>query len=181
MVYRGLAALLGWPPPPAEVEGADVPVHRRPPADAADAQLRELLARESLRIPERYLPGSGAGLQCAGPMSCASGLAGKATTILVRRRAGASRVAVELRPLANAPSLAPLPVRVSIPSPGGGTEARALLRAAGPLTVQVPIPADLPPDAVLDVTIRAARAVSSPTVLAPRSLFVAAIEQNRTE
>lgn len=179
MVYRGLAALLGWPPPPpAEEEGADVPVHRHPPTGAFEAQVRELLARESLKIPERYLPGPNANLQCVGPMSCASGLAGKATTILVRRRAGAGRIAVELRPLPNAPSLTPLPVSVSIPSPGGGTEARALLRAAGPVTLQVPIPADLPPDAVLDVTIRAARAVSAPTVLAPRSLFVAAIEQN---
>jgi hypothetical protein len=179
MVYRGLVSLLGWPPPPpADVKGADVAVHRRPPTGTFEEPLRELLARESRKIPERYRPGSYERLQCVGPMDCASGLAGKATTILVRRRAGASRIAVELRPLPDAPSLTPLPVRVSIPSPGGGTEARATLRTANPLTIQVPIPDDLPPDAVLDVTIRAARAVSSPAALAPRSLYVAAIEQN---
>ena len=180
MVYRGMADLLGWPaPPPPEEPDAAVAVHRHPPADSSE-QARQLLADATAQIPERYLPGPDAGPVCIGPMDCATGLAGKATTVLVRRRAGATRIEVALQRLAGAPSLLPLPVRVSIPSPGGGTEARAVLAADSPdpLIVRVPIPADLPAGAALDVTVRAERAVSAPAVLAPRSLAIAKIEQN---
>lgn len=183
MVYRGLAPLLGWPPPPpAEEPAADVPVHRQPPAGAG-AEIRELLAEATKAIPERYEPGRHAAFQCVGPMDCTTGLAGKATTVLVRRRAGADRIEVALRRLPNVSSLDPLAVRVSIPSPAGGTETRAVLTAAGPdpLIVRLPMPADVPAGAALDVTIRAGRAVSAPVVLAPRSLLIAGIEQNGGE
>jgi hypothetical protein len=184
MVYRGMAELLGWPPPPPaatpEEREADVPLHRRPPAGAADG-LAALLAAGTAELPERFAPGPDAHLQCVGPIDCETGLMGKATTLLVRRRAGATHIEVALRRLPNAPSLLPLAVRVSIPSPGGGTEARAELAAAGPepLIVRLAIPADLPAGAALDVTVRAARAVSAPAVLAPRSLSVAGIEQDQ--
>ena len=104
---------------------------------------------------------------------------GKATTVLVRRRAGAERIEVALRRLPNAPSILPLPVSVEIPGPRG-TRAEALLTAEGPdpLIIRVPIPGDVRVGAAMDVTIRAGRAVSAPVVLAPRSLFIAAIEQN---
>lgn len=184
MVYRGLAGLLGWPPPtPAEErEAEEAPVHRHPPAGAVEAA-RELLARETERIPDRYVPGQTESFQCTGPMDCRTGLAGKATTVLLRRRPGARSIQVSLRRLPNAPSILPLPVRVSIPAPGGGTEARAVLQAGGPdpLTVSVPIPPGVPAGAALDVTVRAARAVSAPVLLAPRSLFIAGIEQNGEE
>jgi hypothetical protein len=177
MVYRGLAERLGWPPPPEEKD-AEVPVHRHPPA-GAEAEARDLLAQETAKFPESYVPGREVAFQCTGPMDCKTGLAGKATTVLVRRRPGATSIKVALRRLPNASSILPLPVRVSIPSPGGGTEARAVLRAGGPdpLTVSVPIPPGAPAGAALDVTIRAARAVSAPAVVAPRSLFIAGIEQ----
>jgi hypothetical protein len=183
-VYRGLAELLGWPPPPApatpEEKEADVPLHRQPPTAADTAGLPALLAAGTADLPERYVPGPDAEPQCVGTIECETGQIGKATTVLVRRRAGATRVEVALRRLPNAPSLLPLAVRVSIPSPGGGTEARAELSASGPepLTVRVPIPADLPAGAALDVTIHAAHAVSAPLILAPRSLSIVGIEQN---
>jgi hypothetical protein len=181
MVYQGLAGTLGWPPPPPaeEKEAEAVPVHRQPPAGAAE-EAEELLAQATEKIPERYVPGQDAPFQCTGPMDCKTGLAGKATSVLVRRRAGASSIQVSLRRLQNAPSILPLPVRVSIPSNGGGTETRAVLAAGGPdpLTVSVPIPDGVPAGAALDVTVRAERAVSAPAVLAPRSLYIAGIEQN---
>jgi hypothetical protein len=183
MVYRGLAEILGWPPPPPpEEKAADVPLYRRPPA-GVEAEAHALLAKATESLPERYVPGRDALGQCIGPMDCVTGLTGKATTVLVRRRAGATRLEVALRRLPNAPSIVPLAVRVSIPSPSGGTEARAVLTAAGPdpLIVRLPIPPDVPAGAALDVTIRAGRAVSAPVVLAPRSLFVAGIEQNGGE
>ncbi|HEX4495935.1 MAG TPA: hypothetical protein VIE43_09730 [Thermoanaerobaculia bacterium] len=184
MVYRGLAELLGWPQAPApatpdETE-ADVPLRRRPPAAADTAGLPALLAAGTAELPERYAPGPDADPQCVGTIECETGQIGKVTTVLVRRRAGATRVEVALRRLPNAPSLLPLAVRVSIPSPGGGTEARAELSASSPdpLIVRVPIPTDLPAGAALDVTVHAAHAVSAPSVLAPRSLGIAGIEQN---
>lgn len=184
MVYRALAERLGWPPPPpAEEKQAEVPIHRRPPAEGPE--LRELLEQESRRIPERYEPGAAAQIQCQsqGLMSCATGLMGKAALVWVRRQPGAARIAVTLRRLENAPSLYPLPVEISIPSPGGGTRTATVLPSAGSALgseshrVVLDIPADLAPGAVLDVTIRAARAVSAPRRVAPRSLFVAGIEQ----
>lgn len=179
MVYRGLAGTLGWPsPPPAEEEAEAVTVHRQPPA-GAEAEAEELLAQSTEKIPERYVPGQDVPFQCTGPMDCKTGLAGKATSVLVRRRAGATSVQVALRRLQNAPSILPLPVRVSIPWAGNETEARAVLTAAGPdpLTLSVPIPDGVPAGAALDVTVRAERAVSAPAVLAPRSLYIAGIEQ----
>lgn len=184
MVYRGLAELLGWPALPPAGDGSDVPVWRRPPPGDWSARVEALMAKATSRIPEAYVPGaqspgSQSDIQCIGPMDCTTGLTGKATTILVRRRPGALRVAVSLRRLPDAFSLYPLPVRVSIPSPSGGTEAAATLAADGPdvQRVVVEIPPDLRAGAALDVQVRAARAVSAPGVLAPRSLFVAAIEQ----
>ena len=178
MIYRGMAEMLGWPAPPPE-EDADVPLFRRPPGDSGAGAL---LAEATERIPERFTPGRAAlaAYQCVGPMDCRSGLTGKATTVLVRRRAGAERIEVALRRLPNAPSILPLPVRVSIPSASGGTEAAGVLAADGPnpLIIRVPIPGDVRVGAAMDVTIRAGRAVSAPAVLAPRSLFIAAIEQN---
>lgn len=188
MVYRGLAGILGWPPPPPaeEKEAEAVPVHRQvdrqPPAGAAGAgaEAEELLARATEKIPERYVPGQDAPFQCTGPMDCKTGLAGKATSVLVRRREGADSIQVALRRLQNAPSILPLPVSVSIPWTENGTEARAVLAAGGPdpLTVSVPIPAGVPTGSALDVTVRAERAVSAPAVLAPRSLYIAGIEQD---
>ncbi|HKV10640.1 MAG TPA: SGNH/GDSL hydrolase family protein, partial [Thermoanaerobaculia bacterium] len=72
MVYRGLADLLGWPPPPpVEEKRAEVPLYRRPPAEGPE--LRELREQESRRIPERYEPGPAAQVQCVGAMNCATG------------------------------------------------------------------------------------------------------------
>ena len=177
MVYRGMAEMLGWPAPPPE-EDAAAPLFRRPPADSgADA----LLAEATKRIPESFTPGRAAlaAWQCVGPMDCRSGLMGKATTVLVRRRAGAERIEVALRRLPNAPSILPLPVSVEIPGPRG-IRAEAVLTAEGPdpLMIRVPIPGDVRVGAAMDVTIRAGRAVSAPAILAPRSLFIASIEQN---
>lgn len=178
MVYKGMAEMLGWPAPPPEEEVEDAPLFRRPPTDpGAEA----LLAEATERIPERFTPGRGAlaAWQCVGPMDCRSGLTGKAATVLVRRRAGAGQVEVALRRLPNAPSILPLPVSVEIAAPRP-SRTEALMTADGPdpLIIRVPIPGDVRVGAAMDVTIRAARAVSAPAVPAPRSLFIASIEQN---
>lgn len=177
MVYKAMAEVLGWPPPPAaEEEAAEVAVHRRPPGDGSG--LREILARETRRLPEEYEP-PGAEIQCPGTLHCATGLMGKATLLLVRRRPGAGRLAVTLRRLPGARSLYPLPVEISIPSPSGGTRTATVVPASGPREhrVVLDLPGDLPAGTALDVVIRAERTVSAPRVAAPRSLLVAGIDQ----
>lgn len=179
MVYKGLAETLGWPAAPAPSEPrANPPVWHSGKKDwtgLAD----EVLAAATTKIPESYVPSPGNDERCTGPMDCATGLTGKATTILVRRRPGATRLAVTLRRLPDAPSLLPLAVRVSIPSPSGETAATITLTADGPAErrVEILLPADIRPGAALDVAIRAARAISAPGTPAPRALTVAAIEQ----
>lgn len=182
MVYKGVAETLGWPAAPVpEIPQADPPVWRpeRVSGQYWTAQVDELLAEATEKIPERYLPGPGIEEMCTGPMDCATGLAGKATTVLVRRRREASRLVVTLRRLPDASSLVPLAVRVSIPAPSGGVTATATLTADGPAErrVELALPPEIRPGAALDVSIRAARAVSAPGTPAPRSFTVAAIEQ----
>lgn len=183
MVYKGVAATLGWPAAPApDVAGADPPVWQAEQASGEDwtARADELLARVTEEeIPERYAPRPGIEKMCAGPMDCATGLAGKATTVLVRRLPGRTRLAVTLRRLPDAPSLAPLPVRISIASPAGEVAETVTLTADGPAErrVELALPADIRPGAALDVGVRAARAVSAPATPAPRSLYITAIEQ----
>jgi hypothetical protein len=183
MVYKALAGALGWPaaPPPSRPGDrlADVPVWRRDPQKDWTGPADRVLAEATEKIPERYAPAPGAEERCSGPMDCATGIAGKATTILVRRRPGATRLAVTLRRLPDAPSLLPLAVRVSIPSPSGETAAETTLTADGPeeRRVDLPLPSDVRPGAALDVTIHAARTIAAPGPPAPRALIVAAIEQ----
>jgi len=182
MVYKAVAETLGWPAAPSpDVAQADAPVWRPGQASRQDwsARADEILAEATEKIPESYAPRPGIEEMCTGPMDCATGLAGKATTVLVRRRPGASRLVVTLRRLPGAPSLAPLPVRVSIAAPSGEVSAAATLTADGPeeLRIELPLPADVRPGAALDVDVRAARAISAPGTTAPRSLTVAAIDQ----
>jgi len=182
LVYTELAETLGWPaaPPPGNPQ-AKAPVWHPERAAAGDWTARAdlLLAEATEKIPERYVPAPGNEQTCTGPMDCATGLAGKATTVLVRRRTGASRLRVTLRRLPNAPSLAPLPVRVSIPSPSGEVAAAISLRADGPAEqhVELALPPDVRPGAALDVTLRAPRAISAPRVPAPRAFYVVSIDQ----
>jgi hypothetical protein len=182
MVYKGVAETLGWPVAPApDVDGADPPVWHPERAAVEDwiARADELLAQATEEIPEGYTPRPGIEKMCAGPMDCATGLAGKTTTVLIRRLPGRTRLAVTLRRLPDAPSLDPLPVRVSIASPAGEVTAAVTLTADGPAErrVELALPADIRPGAALDVTVRAARAVSGPKTPAPRSLYITAIEQ----
>lgn len=183
MVYKGMAETLGWPAAPApDVAGADPPVWQRERTAAEDwtARADELLARATEEeIPDSYTPRPGIEKMCAGPMDCATGLAGKATTVLVRRLPGRTRLAVTLRRLPDTPSLDPLPVRISIPSPAGEVTAAVTLTADGPAErrVELALPADIRPGAALDVTLRAARAVSALKTPAPRSFYITAIEQ----
>ena len=180
IVYQGLAEVLGWPRLPPAGDDSDVPLHHGPPPGVDwVAQKNYLLSKATGElVPEDFVPKPGTSYQCAGPMDPTSGLMGRATTVLVRRRAGADELRVTLRRLRWAPSLYPMTLEVAIPSPGGGTRASAVLFDGDHerQEITLPIPADATGRA-LDVVLVAERVAKSPTVLAGHSVYVDAIEQ----
>ncbi len=188
MVYRGLERLLGWPPlanerePPeaAGEEPADIAVFDAPPAGEDWGALLDRLSAEATAetIPESFRPSAGARMQAAGPFDAATGLMGRATTILVRPRPGARYLRLAVRRLPDAPSLYPLKLTVRLPSPAGGSHAELTVPAAGPdrHRLSLEIPPDLRPGSALDVVLVAERAVAAPESLASRSLYVESID-----
>lgn len=180
MVYRGAAATLGWPAAPAAGDESDATVHTQvPPGDWAAASERLLLSETAKSIPEEYEPETGRDDQCVGPMDCATGLVGRATTVLVRRSAGAKRLAIELRRLPEVALLYPLAVELSVPSPSGGTRAAVVLASGGAETQRftLDLPVDLPAGAALDVVVRAAAEAIAPDGFVGRSLRIVRIAQ----
>ncbi|HEX5760158.1 MAG TPA: SGNH/GDSL hydrolase family protein [Thermoanaerobaculia bacterium] len=179
MVYRGAAHLFGWP----ALAGADprgaVPVYAAQEAATRASGVETLLRGETRRLPESYRPSPRAEVQCVGPMECATGLMGQATTVLVRRRPGATRLRVSVRRLAEAPSLYPLALSIEIPSPAGGSRRVVSVPADGPEvhSFALPLPGDVAAGAALDVVLRAERVAAAPQALAARSLLVAEIAQ----
>ncbi len=180
MVYKGVAETLGWPPAPVIRKGTDVPVYHGAPPGNWVAQSDLLLKEQTAKvIPEEYVPGPNRDEQCVGPMDCATGLAGKATTVLVRRRPGATRLVVELRRLEEVGHLYPLTVELIIPSPSGGTRSTVVLPADGRAVRSFPLdlPADLPNGAALDVFLRADGVAIAPAGFTSRSLRIVRIGQ----
>jgi hypothetical protein len=180
MVYRGMAEALGWPAAPKAGDESDVPVYGKvPPGDWVAASDRQLAAETEKSIPEEYEPGGGRDDQCVGPMDCATGLIGRATTVLVRRRAGANRLVVTLRRLPEVAYLYPLNVALEVPSPSGGVRSAVVLPAGAAEAWDFPLvlPADLPAGAALDVVIRAAGVGIAPDGFAGRSLRIVRIGQ----
>ncbi|MEM9597852.1 MAG: hypothetical protein AAGD06_26530 [Acidobacteriota bacterium] len=181
VVYRSLAELLGWGALPDVGPGEDVPLWRRPSAGEA-ARARGFQAKHTVRgigtgfdaeSPESFR-------QCVAPsMDCPGGGFGRGATVLVRRRDGATRLSVTVRRLADIPSVYPLDLMVTIPSPAGGSRRSVTVPADGDpdLTFDIDIPGDLRPGVALDVTfeVDAVSLVGSgPTA---RSLALRRIEQ----
>lgn len=194
MVYRGLERLLGWPAlPAAEEPAAEGPttegptaeelsaltVFDGPPAGDWGAAFDELSAEATAAaIPHSFRPSRSALAQTAGPIDTETGLIGRATTVLVRSRPGARALQVAVRRLPDAPSLYPLNLAASIPSPSGGTRVETTVPAEGPEVHRFPVavPADLEPGAAFDVVLVAERAVAAPGSLQARSLYVESVE-----
>jgi len=184
IVYRALGELLDWPALAREEGEPPAPLWRAPPeppaprnwAGWAGSLLRQ--ATEA-RIPEGYVPEPQREIQCIGLMDCASGVMGRTTGVLVRRREGAERLAITVAPLPGASLLYPLDLEARIPAPGGGTRARTRVPgdAAGGHRLMLDIPPEVPAGAALDVLLRAAGTVSAPEARWGRSLRIERIEQ----
>lgn len=202
MIYRGLAAILGWPElapdataasggtgdgelpevSRAELELADsVPVLRPDGTQTALAAARTAERTATAAVPESYLPAAAPAHQCVTRMDCAGGDFARHAAVLVRRRPGAERLVVAVRRL---PALAwtyPLGLTVEVPSAGGGTRVTTEVPADGApvLRIGLPLPADVAPGEALDVILTADRsgAIATPDGVISRSLAVVSIEQ----
>ncbi len=163
-VYQGLAHVLGWPRLPPAGDLPEVELFERPPDGDWAAHTARVLAGYTERfIEESFHPPQATPKECVGPMSCQTGRMGRATTVLVRRRAGAVRLAIELGRLPEAQHLYPLDVTVSIPSPSGGTRVQTTVPAAGGVhRLIVEIPPELPVGTALDIVFEAERVVGLP-------------------
>jgi hypothetical protein len=179
MIHRGLAPAMGWGETPPLPEGApasaEAPVHRS--GGAAGDEAEAVRSRRSAEYPERFRPGGDAGRQAVGPIDPATGLVGGGTMIQLRRPEGADRLRVTLGRVESAPSLYPLEVRLEVPSPSAGTEASVTIPAAGgPAVGEVALPADVPPDSLVDLFLRSDRTAALPGSLAAGSFVVLAVE-----
>ncbi len=184
LVYGGLSRVLGWAPLPAEAEPIAAEVFDAPPPGEDWAETwDQVLAWGSRRaLAESFQPSPDleyetARYHDAGRLDLATGLMGRATTVLIRRAPEARWVRIAVRRLADAPSLYPLELSVSIPSPSGGSRRSVTLPADGPevLRFALEIPDDLAARTSLDVVFVAERTVASPGVLAARSLHIESV------
>ncbi len=185
IVYRGLSHLLGWAPLPTEAEPIETEVFDAPPAGENWAKTwDQVLAWGSRRhLGESFRPSPDleyetARYHDAGQLDLATGLIGRATTVLIRKAPGARWVRVTVRRLPDAPTLYPLDFTVTIPSPSGGIRRQATLQADGPevMDLVLEIPEDLAARTALDVVFVAERTIVSPDVLAARSMYVELVE-----
>lgn len=175
VVYHMVAPGLGWQP--LEPSSRDLAIFDEVPEGRWRVRSEDIAHRSTSKaMGKSYRPGPGQRIPCAGPMDCVNGLIGRATTVQVLRTSDS--LTVTLRPLEDAPVLYPLNVEVAIPSAGGGTRVETVLSHDAVQRVTVPVPADIPQKATLDVEIRVARTTLAPDVLAERSLFIESIEPN---
>lgn len=180
-LYRGLAGLLGWPTIAQSEPAASISFypHVPPDRDWAEAAKGPLRWTNRRHFETFWRMGGDQERQVAGPMIHATGQIGHATTILVNRVAGKTRLRVTVQRIDELPDLYPLPLTVRIPAAGGGTATATVIPADGPAehTFTVPVPDDVEPGAALDVVFVAERTEAGrDRFLGPRSLAILAVE-----
>jgi hypothetical protein len=181
-VYALLAEPLGWPPlgegavsDRAAIESARV--FRSPPTPSALPARNRAARKASEELPESFEPGRTADFQCLAAMDCETGRAPKASTFLLRRRPGSSRIALTLSRLPAPTWLYPQSVEVRIADDAEVVRATVAIPADGPSDLRVLVRSPRGTSAAIEVTLLADRASASPTVLAAYSFFVRRIEQ----
>ncbi len=188
LVYRGLSQVLGWTPLPAEADPEEIEVFDTVPEIDPERNWDQVLAWGTRRdLAESFRPSPDLDVVTgryhdAGRLDLATGLMGRSATVLVRRAPEARWVRIAVRRLSDAPSLYPLDLVVSVPSPSGGSRRTITLSGDDPevLSFALEIPEDLLARAAVDVVFVAERVVASPTVLAARSLYIESVETSAT-
>lgn len=192
LLYRGIAEERGWPRLPQDptldgpVSSADVdavPVFKGPPGDWDGTEVYGKIIGDNTRrvIPTRFLPPEVEPAQLAGPIDPKTGLLRRAATVLIRPEPGHRHVVLTFSPLADAPSIYPMDFTVHIPSPSGGSRVTVGVDIEPKeQRLSLPIPQDLVEGSALDIVMVAENTISSPELLAQRSLQIRSIETSAT-
>ena len=163
IIYRMVAAELGWAPLPEPVttrDGREVGYHPAPPAGDWRATSQPFLRVRVARFSD-FKPGSEARVrQIVSGVDWRTGaVSSNPAVVVLRRKPGSSRLRVRVTSLPQARILYPLDITVTIPSPSGGTTAAGRLVADGGVTetIEIEIPADIEPGAGIDLIVEAPR------------------------
>ena len=174
-VYALLAEALGWPPLGEGNESERV--FRSPPTPSPRPARDRAARKAAAELPDTFEPGPAAAPQCLAAMDCETGLAPKASTFLLRRRAGSSRIALILGRLPAPTWLYPLTVEVRVADDKEVVRSTLLIPAEGPPEAEFLVPSPRGASAAIEVTLLAERASASSAVVAGHSFFVRRIEQ----
>ncbi len=181
MLYRSLAPQLGWPQLAMDPEKDPLQAEVFPSLPAGDwRQATDKLLREwSERVETRFRPGQVRDGHCLGEIDCVSGLMGRKSAIVLRRREGARSLRITIAPLTEPTYLYPLELRASIPTAGGEVATSIEVSGAEQQSFELSLPAerDLSAGEVLELELRADAATMAADVLALRSLTVVEVEQ----
>lgn len=180
LLYAGFSGSFGWKQGGLSKSGSQAGFFEQPPPGDWKARSRMAVSRWCARVPVKYQPTADVDQrQCAGPMDCVSGLMGRATTILLRRLPGKTKIEVTVRPVPNLDGLYPLDVSVSIPNSDGipGVQMEVPAESMSTSTLEIQIPDSVRDWSVIEVEIRADTAVLAPNVLSLRSVHVESIRQ----
>jgi hypothetical protein len=180
ILYRLVAKRLGWPQLPLDpsLDAIDsTPFEgqffdRVPPGDWVEAS-GPGIRRWSKHVPESYRSGSRESHACVGSMDCASGLMGRATTVVLRRARNATKLQITVSPVEGETVLYPLEFSASIPTMKDPSHAETIVSGdASEHSFELEIPESIPVGTVLDVELRAARATLERKSLVLRSVRV---------
>jgi len=183
-LYRGLAEAWKWPRlPVSELDEPTPPrLHGAPPLGVDWQQQADRLADlETARtVRSTFMPNSEEESlkQSAGVIDPDNGEIGRATTLLVRRLRGATRLVLTVAPV-DSQGLYPLRLTATIPFSSGSSSAEILVPGidSGSLSVEIPIPDQIPEGVAMDLQLVADRMIASRDGLRGRSLRVVSVTQ----
>ena len=180
MLYRSVAAQLGWPEleidPELDVMQAEI--FASLPEGDWQRLARDKSIEMSSRLDTELRPSDEMLHHCLGELDCATGLMGRKAVVMLRRAEGASHAQVTLGPVEQDTDLYPLDVSLTIPSAGGSTRSEVRLTGEGEQTFRIELPADVAVSEVFELELRAERVTLAPDILSLRSLMLIEVSQD---
>ncbi|MBT4521248.1 MAG: hypothetical protein HOC23_14700 [Halieaceae bacterium] len=187
MVYTLLAHRLGLEALPSPLSTSDIEwpqVFTQPPDNKKLVASYKQYAHSQTRkqIAESFEPNDNdrnLQLQSPGRLDIRTGIMGRATTILIRRREAVDRLSITVARLPGAPFIYPMEISVGIPSAADVTSTLFTIPRDGDETsiFELEIPSDIPVGAAMDVIFEAENVSSFPNRLSTRSIYIKKIEQ----
>ncbi len=182
IIYHMVATELGWRQLREQIktrDGSEVAFYAGPPPGNWAAESKPILKG---RVVPSYDFEPGAEHSVQQVMSGVDWKTGVVSSnpglVLLRRKAGATRLRLRLKPLPRARFLYPLEVTVTIPSRSGGVRVTGQLSEDGEAiqTIEMDLPPDIEPGSGIDVIIETERSVLDMHFIA-RSFYLVGIEQ----